>query len=198
MLILFFMEISLKGSLYFAVTGISDPHIRVFVNDALDHAPEQFWTDPCSGSGKYHPPEDQGLGGVVRHLVKGAAIASELCRYYNLADMDRNIVIAATILHDIKKNGEPWGTITTKDHGLTAYNWLGQFDLKNPEKDEIRDCVRYHMWRWAEPEEEKARAMKPTLNESIVQLTDYFSSRKCASFLPGINLSEEQIRNYTR
>ena len=188
----------MKELLYKTLKEISDPEVKGFVCTALDHAPEQFWTDPCSGSGKYHPPEDQGLGGIVRHLVKGAVIASELCRYYNLTVQDRDIVVAATILHDIKKNGEPWGSKTTIDHGLTAYNWLGQFALKNPDKDEIRDCVRYHMGQWAEPEVERARALKPTLNESIVQLTDYFTSRKYASFLPGINLSEEQIRNYTR
>ena len=76
---------------------------------------------------------------------------------------------------------------------------LDQFELKQPEKEEIKNCVRYHWARWiTEPPEDSARGANPTKKELIVQLSDFFCSRKCASFLPGINLSEEQIKNFLK
>lgn len=53
------------------------------------------------------------------------------------------------------------------------------------------------MGRWCSPKEEIERAIKPSTNELIVQLADYMSSRKNVSFLPGISLSEDSIRNYS-
>ncbi|MBR9691650.1 hypothetical protein GOV06_02595 [Candidatus Woesearchaeota archaeon] len=54
------------------------------------------------------------------------------------------------------------------------------------------------MGRWASPEAEATRAVKGSTVEKIVQLSDYICSRKIASFLPGVELSEKVIRNYLR
>lgn len=186
----------IKQRLYDQAKRIKDDDIRKFTTTALDNAPKAFWIIPASSSGKYHPPEDQGEGGLVRHLIKSGEISLELAKFYNLSEKDTDIVFAASIIHDIQKNGIPWTEHTDYTHGLIAYNWLEQFSLKQPEKDEIRNCIRYHMAQWVQPAEEVKRAMTPTTNEHVVQLSDYFSSRKCASFLPGIELTEDLIRNY--
>jgi hypothetical protein len=175
---------------------IDNPVIRDFVKNALDHAPQEFWKAQSSGSGKYHPPEDQGVGGLIRHLVKCVYTSEELGNFFNISYTDRDIVLAGTLLHDIQKNGIPWGEMTHYEHGKIASDWLDNFTLDNKIKDGIRNCVRYHMYRWCEPEKEKMRAINPTINEKIVQLSDFFSSRKCASFLPGYEIPEEIIENY--
>ena len=175
---------------------IHDVKIKNFVIMALDHAPEKFWTSPSSGSGKYHPPEDQGNGGLVRHIIKCAYISEELASFFSITDRQRDVVLAGSILHDIQKNGIPWGQKTHNEHGKIAYEWLDRFPLGMPEKDEIRNCVRYHMYRWCMPEDELPRAVQPIISEKIVQLSDFFSSRQCASFLPGIMINEEDIKSY--
>jgi len=39
------------------------------VEKALAQAPKEFWTAPCSSSGKYHPPEDQVEGGTINAIT---------------------------------------------------------------------------------------------------------------------------------
>ena len=186
----------MKQRLYKETDRITSPYIRKYIQEALNNAHDQFWLIPSSSSGKYHPPEDQGQGGLIRHSIKASEIAYELANFYNISEEDRDIVVGSAMIHDIQKNGIPWGEHTVYDHGLIAYHWLDKFSLKNPYKDKIRKCVRFHMSRWCSPKSEIKRACRANTNELIVQLSDYMSSRKGASFLPGISLGEDIINKY--
>jgi hypothetical protein len=53
------------------------------------------------------------------------------------------------------------------------------------------------MARWT-PEPDLARAMNPELLEKIIQYSDFFGSRKYASFLPGIEINQKTIDNYLK
>jgi putative nucleotidyltransferase with HDIG domain len=190
-----------KKALYKELKKINDPEIKNFVKFSLDNSPHEFWESPCSGTGLYHPPEDQGKSGLIRHVIKCAATAKDLCRYFNLPDGETDVVLAGTILHDIKKNGDPWGNSTHPNHGLIGAKFLEQFELKEPTKTEVINCVRYHMGRFTGSNEdlenlERERACKPNQKELIVQLSDFFCSRKYASFLPGISLKNEDIEGF--
>jgi hypothetical protein len=188
----------LVDSLYKQIEKIKDADIQKFTKLALDNAPAEFWIAPCSSSGHHHPPEDNGEGGTLRHKIKCIYIGSDLAaRVYNLPEIKVDVVRSGLLLHDVQKNGIPWGNKTHVAHGLIAYVWLQQFPLKQPEKEEICNCVRYHMGQWSQPAEEAERALKPTITEMIVQLTDYVCSREYASFLPGIGLSEDIIKSYS-
>jgi len=179
----FFAKLDLYGEAHF----IEDKSIKDFVFAVLDVADPRFWTDPSSSSGKWHPPEDQGEGGIIRHELKAIEVAKELSRYYNLDQKEMDMTLAATILHDINKNGVPWKDKTDYEHGLITYNLLEKFKLEDKEvKETIRNAVRYHMWKWCQPESELERALKPNKIENIVQLADYIASRKGISFMPGI------------
>jgi putative nucleotidyltransferase with HDIG domain len=191
----YFLQI-MKQALYTQLKEIQDNEIRNFVKEVLDHAPEGFWHTPCSGTGKYHPPENQGDAGLIRHLLKCVVTAKDLCRYFGLNQEDTDIVLAATILHDIKKNGEPWGESTDMEHGLIGAKFLDKFELREPAKTEIKNCVRYHLSRFTRTREDVERASNPTQKELIVQMTDLFCSRKYASWLPDINVKEEDIKNF--
>ncbi len=187
----------MKELLYSQINEIKDVAIKEFIREALDNAPEEFWHSPCSGSGKYHPPENQGDEGVVRHLYKCGKIALELCRFFGLENpYDKDVVFAGAILHDIKKNGEPWEPSTSLEHAIVGADYLKQFDLYEPAKTDITNCVRYHMGRWSSPESELERACNPTKRELIVQLSDFFGSRKIASHLPGIEINDEDIQTF--
>lgn len=186
----------MKQRLYQEIDRIASPSIRKFVRTALNYAHDEFWLVPSSSSGQYHPPEDQGEGGLIRHLIKASEVAYSLANFYDLNEQNRDIVVSASMIHDIQKNGIPWGTKTDYTHGLIAYQWLDRFNLKQSCKDKIRRCVRYHMGRWCSPSGEIKRATHPSTNELIVQLADYMASRKGASFLPGVSLNNRIISNY--
>jgi len=186
----------MKERLYQETDRIVSVDIRKFVKISLDHASELFWVCPSSSSGKYHPPEDQGKYGLIRHILKASEVSYELANFYNLDTIGRDIVVGAAILHDIQKNGIPWGEKTNYQHGKIAFEWLEQFSSLTFMSDTIRCCIRYHMGRWCEPKEELQYAMNPTKYELIVQMADYICSRKNVSFLPGIDLANKAIEDY--
>lgn len=186
----------MKEALYIQIKEIKNKDVQDFVRAALDNAPEGFWHSPCSGTGRYHPPENQGEAGIIRHLIKCVVTAKDLCRYFDLPEKDKDIVLAAIFLHDIKKNGEPWKQSTDMYHGKIAADFLDRFQLKEPEKTQIKNCVRYHMGRFTGSKEDIERASNPDKREFIVQLTDLFCSRKYASWLPGHNVEEESIQGF--
>jgi hypothetical protein len=186
----------MKEALYSQLNEIQDSEIRNFVKEALDNAPEGFWHIACSGTGKYHPPENQGDAGLIRHLCKCIITAKDLCRYFGLTQEETDIVLAGTILHDIKKNGDIWGVSTHPEHGIMGSRFLEQFKLKEPVKTEIKSLVRYHMGRFTGTKEDIERCSNPNKKELIVQMTDMFCSRKYASWLPGINVKDEDIQNF--
>lgn len=190
-----------KASNFFLeyVNSINDSEIKEFVYSSLSKTCEEFWICACSSSGKHHPNEDNGLSGLLRHLTKAAEVSNELIREFDI-ESEKDCVLAATLLHDICKNGTPkdWAEKTDSKHGIIAYNWLNQFSLREPEKEKIRNAVRYHMGRWTESysEEEtlkeRGRALNPNPIERIVQLSDYIASRKGVSFMPKIDVTKSK------
>ncbi len=187
----------LRKMLYSRINEIDDLEIRKFVKEVLDSAPEGFWTTPCSGTGRYHPPENQGNGGLIRHLIKCLVVAKDLCRYFGVSQETKDIVLAAIFLHDIKKNGEPWKENTDMNHGKMGAEFLGKFELKEPYKTKIKNCVRYHLYRFTGTMGDVERASNPTQEEKITQLTDLFCARKYASWLPGFEVPQEAINNFS-
>lgn len=182
---------------------ISDEDVKEFTKAALEDAANDFWEAPASSSGKYHPPEDNGEGGTARHVIKAVEVGKHLSEFHShnseeFTERDNDIVVASCALHDICKNGKPnnWGPGTDYSHGFLGYEFLDNYSLKEPEKEEIRNCVRYHMAKWVEPDSEKKRAMNPTPLEKLVQYSDYLTSRENISFLPGMGVSEEDIIEY--
>lgn len=191
---------------------IKDKTIIDFTLKALNAANEEFWHVPSSSSGKYHPPEDQGEGGLVRHVLKGIEVIKEISRRELFEQYETDCTLSAFTLYDIKKNGEPWEKDTDYRHGIIAANWLQQFELEITKKKMITDAVRYHMSPWntifsneryfelllkkenaiftgkeiSEEINEKVRGLNPNKIEAAVQQADYWSSRKNISYFPGI------------
>jgi hypothetical protein len=180
---------------------IQDESVKNFTFLALASADEEFWTCPASSSGKYHPPEDNGVGGLLRHIVKAVCIGEYFAENHNFSRYQSDLAISAILLHDIKKCGEPWGEHTDPRHGAIGAKWLEQFDLEDRTgKEIILNAVRYHHGRWAttlaydeelNPEnmqaemDEKMRARNPhSVIEVCVQEADYWASRPKISFLP--------------
>jgi hypothetical protein len=81
---------------------ISDDSIRSFVRAILLKA-DHFWNIPSSFSGKYHPADEHGQGGNVLHTKRVVRIANVMGDSYTLSTEERDIVLAACLLHDVCK-----------------------------------------------------------------------------------------------
>lgn len=163
------------------IASIGSPKIKEFVVKALSAAPAYFWTAPASTTGKYHPVFSLGKGGLVRHTKAVVKFAREFIVAMELEKYSDHI-IAASILHDIIKNGEfyvdgrfdPREKEVTKNHGLSASIWLSKHvNVEDPEIKFVTDLIAKHMGRWS-PE-----GCKPqTLAEWCVHLADFTASRR--------------------
>lgn len=178
--------------------------IKDFTYQAFTKVDPLFWVSPASSTGKYHPQEDNGEGGLVRHVVKGIAVVEQYARRARFSQRELDMALSAFLLHDSCKDGVIWNGKTDYTHGLLASKWLDKFTLEDTlTKTGILDAVRYHMAPWCyavNPFEDRqyskgemlsnldemARAMYPTRVEEAVREADYWSSRQSMSFFPGV------------
>jgi hypothetical protein len=85
---------------------IQDQAIRFFVRSVLLRVTEYhhgFWEIPASFSGRYHPPDERGIGGNVLHTKRVVRIAELLSESQDRSPTDFDVLIAAALLHDITK-----------------------------------------------------------------------------------------------
>lgn len=84
------------------INMIFDENIRSFVRSILYRA-DSFWAMPSSASGKYHPSDEHCAGGNVLHTKRVVRAANVLADSHSLPQEEKDIVIAAVLLHDITK-----------------------------------------------------------------------------------------------
>ena len=163
------------------VASITDADLRHFTNESLGKAPELFWTLPASSSGKHHPEQSNGEGGLVRHILACLYFLKEFTAMYDLTQPEVDIITSALILHDI-------GKAIAEPHDCTAVRFLVWQLPPNP-SDMLKDtisCVRWHMGRWSTGSTdclsyERGNKIFPdhfSKLEAITHLCDYAASRK--------------------
>ena len=81
---------------------IDDEGIKSFVRSLLLKA-STFWEIPSSFSGRYHPPDEHGPGGNALHTKRVVRVAEVISDSYALSVEERDLIIAACLLHDITK-----------------------------------------------------------------------------------------------
>ena len=160
--------------------------LRIFVSDCLSKAPDYFYTMPASTTGKYHPAYCLGEGGLVRHVKAAVALAVDLFRLeqYDNDYVNKDLVIAALILHDIvKKNPEK--NETAFEHPLLGALFVQEV-AKNysasiqRQAESIARLIRSHMGQWTTSDKCPGVTLpRPiTPDEQLVHLCDFLASRK--------------------
>ena len=99
---------------------ISDEAIRSFVRAVLLKA-DNFWNIPSSFSGKYHPADEHDAGGNVLHTKRVVRIANVMGDSYALSNEERDIVLAACLLHDVCKGIQKDGVDECKYDPMHPY-----------------------------------------------------------------------------
>lgn len=177
---------------------IKSENVKRFVLDCFGrHTAPYFWTIPASTPGKHHPFVDLGTKGLVRHTKFAVWWGIQLFNMFTLPDLMLDYIIAALLLHDIRKNGDALdeqGNRLNKDvlftHGgdlrdriledryLTTSSYYKIIDI-------ITSAIAGHMGKWTGGGyESHANFYNFNINEPnriisfIVHLANYVSSRK--------------------
>jgi hypothetical protein len=148
--------------------------------------PPYFFTIPASSTGKYHPQYCLGNGGLLRHTKACVRIALELFRNDTVQDFaqeEKDLIIAALILHDTAKNGFNGSMYTVVEHPLLVKELFKKADLNEAEQKHaefIGSLIDSHMGQWNTDRSGREVLPKPKKKiERFVHLADYLGSRKC-------------------
>lgn len=161
---------------------IFNESIREFARLCIVLAPDYFFTDcPASSTGKYHPIDELSFDGVIIHTKKCFVVSYELCKGLECEDL-RDEILAACLIHDLRKQGLERSGHTVKNHPELAAQLVEQIYrdtqmISNASFEVIRNCVGYHYgpWsvgRWKKPLSDYTRA------ELCLYLADYIVSKR--------------------
>ncbi len=165
---------------------IGNSDIRSFVSEQIDRLPDYFFEVAASSTGKYHPSYALGEGGLVRHTKAAVAIAKDLLgleMYGKYSAEDKDIILAALILHDGMKHGTVGGKYTVATHPTEMADFI-QADcakkLGEETCDKLYSAIAAHMGQWNTDYKTKKEILpKPqTAIQKFVHQCDYLASRK--------------------
>jgi len=163
------------------IKKVKDGKLIEFLQDAKTRFPDYFWTAAASKE-KYHPPDERKKGGLVLHVRRLCALTEHMVRLYELNYWERDVLLAASILHDAFSKGESDKKKTSYSQPLHPlyvplqfpYNADADRFIDKKLYDEIMECVVSHSGRFS---------IHPLLNSnkklpSIFQQMDYLASRE--------------------
>lgn len=169
------MKIKPEVIMFEELALINNLDIQTWVMKTLNQVPLNFWSIPASSSGKYHPACSNGEGGLVIHTKRVVWLANQVCAAWGIFALERDIVLAACILHDVGK-AEPTYPQNAGEHPLHVEKHF--FSWEEEEWQElIKSCIEFHMGRWT-PRQIAKPISEYTLLELAVYTADYLSSRK--------------------
>lgn len=167
---------------------ISNNEIVAFIQIVLNNASERFWTMPASSTNKYHPDSSNTTGGLVVHTKQVFYIAKTILdARADILLTNRDVVLAACLLHDVYKYDSGSSQYTIKNHARDGVRWITS--LKDVDEffvtyksvpawyEEILNCIMSHHGRFT-------KEYNGFLNEAqtIVHLADYIASRRWCYF----------------
>lgn len=173
---------------------IRSAEIREFATKCVERLPDYFFHVAASSTGKYHPQYALGEGGLVRHTKAAAFIAHDLLgleMYGKYSDTEKDIIIAAILLHDGYKHSlsDSAGSYTVAEHPMVASKQvldLWEQDKSIPESyvSTLCNAIESHMGQWNTAYRSNKEIMpKPTTAiQKFVHQADYLASRKYLQF----------------
>ena len=141
--------------------------------------PLDFFIQPASSSGKYHPHYSLGVGGLVRHTKAAMLLAKDLFPLHHFTEKEEDLILAALALHDVAK--------PSKLHPIEVRAILEPIeDDYYHEIEKIIPLVESHMGQW----DQFGKLPKPqSTMQHFVHLCDYLASRRYITV--DINYKEE-------
>jgi putative nucleotidyltransferase with HDIG domain len=129
---------------------------------------------PASTTGRWHPIDENGPGGLILHSKRVAFLCVEACREFGWDNTICDEIIIAAIFHDIGRMKELPGYVGYCGHGAISSKYLHKkvFPRSFALADELMRC---HMARW----DPKSDTMFED-HHFIFAFCDYIASRPWA------------------
>lgn len=183
------------------INMISDLDLKEIVINHLKNTPNYFYKVPSSSTGKYHPLQDTGIEGLVRHSKSVVYVGLDLLRTEQFVSENnyyKDIIISSGLLHDTRHRGDEEQKYSVAEHPILSARAFSE------ESDEYCDylidngvilndvirlrnkctiitkCILSHSGKWNTKYNSKEEIIpKPKTNiEKLVHLADYIASRK--------------------
>jgi hypothetical protein len=162
------------------IKKLNNSNIQDFLREAVRDFPDYFWISPSSIE-KYHYPDERKKGGLVLHVRRLCRVVEAFVVMQELNMWERDVLLAAAILHDSFSRGIPPATKGYSDpfHPLYPperfpYNGYADRFIKDKKiYDEIMECVVSHSGRYS---------VHPLLHSkkklaTFFHMSDYIASR---------------------
>jgi 23S rRNA maturation-related 3'-5' exoribonuclease YhaM len=164
---------------------IEDEDIKQITEMALLKVHPKFFVAQASSSGKYHPQISLNSGGLVRHVKQTVSFVNMICdqlemgQFGEIDQFDRDVLVAAAILHDTTKSGIGWEIDGTDHcHPVTVQCLLPEF-MDHYLWLSICDTISTHMGQWTTSKYSTITLMRPKHEwQAILHAADYLASRK--------------------
>lgn len=173
------------------INSLVNEDIRNFALGLLTILPEYFFTAPASSSGKYHPVNDLGEGGLVRHSISVRHMLRHLLKpngYYDFTDREKELLEVAALFHDGFKSGSQTDFLADKHtkclHPVYMANQIimesvmQRFNYEDAQF--IASAIISHMGQWNTSWRTPGAALPlpVTPAQKVLHLADYLASRK--------------------
>lgn len=164
------------------INSIKNENLRQFILNCFAKGPQEFFKIPASSSGRFHPEQSNGEGGLINHTKMVCRFANILSRAYDIRQEKTDMIIAACLLHDLHK--------PAYDHAIKTWEWIfknqdeltDNFKIIGPgELSIIADMIKTHMGRWTKYPYSKTLS-EFTTSEWLVHLADMCATDKGLSF----------------
>lgn len=170
--------------------SITNPYLRAVVEGIFEMVPEWWVDQPSSSTGKYHPEDENGPGGMVLHtrrVVRMVQHLSQSWRGVGLTPHDVELLTAAALVHDAYRYGSGETPDNQASYGheealRTETEYLQPYlALWEP----VVEIALFHAGRWGPatvsiPRDERYRELG-----DILHLADYIASRRDVSINVG-------------
>lgn len=80
---------------------IQNETLREKARGHIIHREEMLKIYPSSLGGKYHPPDERGPGGLIKHIKRMVHILHEASPHFGLSEDERDILIYCAVMHDL-------------------------------------------------------------------------------------------------
>lgn len=167
---------------------IRDERVRNSLIHMINVLPDYFFEVAASSTGKYHPEYALGEGGLLRHSKAAMRIGYELLENPAIGDkytgIEKDLMLAALLIHDGLKLGNPMEKYTRFDHPILMADLLEKekdsLEINDQERILMEDVIKTHMGVWTTDYNGNEVLEKPkTKYQNFVHMCDFLASRKC-------------------
>lgn len=173
-------------SIMYILSLITSDDLRWKARKLWNNAPEYFFHDAASSSGKYHPTFDLGDAGLYRHSLLVAYLAHEIATGWGhiLSQREIDICVVAALIHDLIKRGFDGGEHTAFEHPLYAAQYVRKMFPGDADMDLVAHAIESHMGKWNTSKySDSVLPLPMTTIQLVISAADITASRKILSEL---------------